>query len=237
VIDTDDGRPPAPSTDRILQAYLAFGSTVGVVLLLIGAASALIAVRQWVLPSSAQGFGVGPFGSVEGSEAALRSLLGAVAWAVPGALVLVWHRRRARSSMEPAAGMTWGGALFVHLVAAVSLVVASGGAVAGLQSLRDAVVRECFPGFPGGGPLLPGPSEAGPIPDDTVTPPPLISPMPPIEIPIDPGFAPEPECYPERGDALRGALDAGLVLVVAAGLWWWAIRPGRRRVVPPDDLI
>lgn len=31
-------------------------------------------------------------------------------------------------------------------------------------------------------------------------------------------------------DALRGALNAGIVVVVAGAVWWWHLRQGRRPV-------
>ena len=226
----DDDRIPASSpSDRIPHAYLAFGATVGVVFLLVAVASLLIALRQWIWPSSGDDFGSGLFGpTIEDSDAALRSLLGALAWAIPAVLVLWWHRTRSWTGPTvDVDGAGWGRILFAHLVAAVALVIATGATVALLSSLRDSVVRECFPSFSGGG------SVVAPAPSAGATPPPLISESPPIELPIDPGFAPEPECYPERGDAFRSAVDAGLVTLVAGGTWGWALRRGRRLATPP----
>jgi hypothetical protein len=231
-----DDRPPSERPDPWPGAYRAVASAAGVVFLLIAAISLLIALRQWILPSSPEDFGGGVFGpGIEGENAPIRSLLGALAFALTGALVLWWHRRGAvPTTSAGTGGVAWSRSLFLHLVAVVSLLVAMGGATVTLTSLRDAVVRQCFPSFYEEGPLAPAPSEVGSFPDDIVTPPPPISDVPPVEIPIDPGFAPQPECYPERGDALRGALDAGLVGGVAGATWAWTLRRGRRGATHPS---
>lgn len=233
-----EDRSPSTSPDPFARAYYPVASAIGVVFVLIGAISLLIALRQLVLPSSDGGFGgpgfIGP--SIEGSNAALRSFLGAIAFAVPGLLVLWWHAREGRRREGRAdPGLTWSRSLYLHLVALISLVIATGAVVAMLHSLRDSVWPECFPSFSGDGyasaPLV---SES-PAFDDTLTPPPLISVEPPITIPIDPGFPgfePEPECYPESPEALRSALDAGLVAIVSGGTWGWHLRRSRRGTVP-----
>lgn len=233
MIDPDGG--PPPSTDRIRQVSLAFGAAFGVVLLVIAATSLLIGLRQWLLPSSGDGFGGSFFGpDTEGSDAALRSLLGAAALALPGVAILVWHRREAsRADRQPSHALAWGRSMFLHLVAAATLVIAGAASVVALQALRDAVVPQCFPRFTGVGSAAA--SRSGSVPSDAVTPPPLTTfepPLttfePPISIPIDPGFAPPPECFPGTGDALRNALDAAIVTGVAGGVWAWHVRRGRR---------
>jgi hypothetical protein len=231
-----DDRSRPDRSDPWATAYPAVASAIAVIFLLIAAISLLLALRKWVLPASGEGFGSGFFGSpIEGEEAALRSLLGAGAFAVPGILVLLWHRRRdARApSAERWDHVGWSESLFLHLVALISLVVAMGAAVAVLTSLRDSVWPQCFPAFTGGGIVTAPPLDAPPISDQTVTPPPLISIEPPISIPLDPGFAPEPDCFPETSEALRGALDAGIVAVVAGGTWAWFIGRARRQPPPP----
>lgn len=220
------------------SAYTAVASAIAVVFLLIGGISLLLALRKWILPASGEGFGSGIFGSpIEGEEAALRSLLGAVAFAVPGVLVLLWHRRRDSGAAGGARvdRVAWGESLFLRLVAVISLVVAMGSVVAVLTSLRDAVWPQCFPSFTGGGTVTAPPSDAPPIFDETVTSPPLISIEPPNSIPLDPGFAPEPDCFPETSEALRGALDAGIIAAVAGGTWGWFIRQARREPPPSVD--
>ena len=233
-----EDRSRSPRSDPWAAAYAAVASAIAVAFLLIAAISLLLALRKWVLPASGEGFGSGFFGApIEGEEAALRSLLGAAAFAIPGVLVLLWHRRRETRlpSAEPWDRVGWSDSLFLHLVALISLVVAMGGSVAVLTSLRDAVWPQCFPSFAGGGTVTAPPLDAPPAFDETVTPPPLISIEPPISIPIDPGFAPEPDCFPETSEALRGALDAGIVAVVAGGTWAWSIRRVRGEPAPPPS--
>lgn len=226
-----DGDPPS-TTDRVRHASLAFGAAFGVVLLVIAATSLLIGLRQWLLPTSGDGFGGSFFGpDTEGSNAAVRSLLGAAAIALPGAAIVVWHRREAsRADQDPSEALAWGRSLFLHLVAASTLVIAGAASVVALQALRDAVVPQCFPSFMGAGSAAA--SISGSVPSDAVTPPPLTTFEPPISIPIDPGFAPPPECFPRTGDALRNALDAALVTGVAGGVWAWHVRRGRRSTGP-----
>ena len=233
----DRSRPSR--SDPWPTAYAAVASAVAVVFLLIAAISLLLALRKWFLPASGEGFGSGLFGApIEGEEAAIRSLLGAAAFAVPGALVLLWHRRR--DARAPGAGrwdhVGWSQSLFLHLVALISLVVAMGAVVAVLTSLRDAVWPQCYPSFAELGPVAAPPLEAPPVSDRSVTPPPLISIEPPISVPIDPGFVPEPECFPQTSEALRGALDAGIVAGVAGGTWAWSIRRARGEPPPPPGV-
>jgi hypothetical protein len=58
----------------------------------------------------------------------------------------------------------------------------------------------------------------------------------PIDVPIEVGsplLAPKEECYPSTSEALRSALDAGIVAVVAGAAWLWHLRRGRRIVDGP----
>jgi hypothetical protein len=198
----------------ITQTYYYIAAVVGVGLLLGGGIAALIAFRQWILPSEV----VGPSGS--GSREAVRSLLGALAFAIPGGLVLAWHlgeaRRRERSSMP---GSFWGSALYFHLVALISLFIAVGGVITLLHSVVDAALPQCF-GVPRPyeGPLYPG--EVSPIPG--------LSPGPDAVL-----IEAEEECYPQPSDALRSALDATIVASVAGGVWLWHLRRGRREPDAP----
>jgi hypothetical protein len=238
VIEPAEDRTQPSSPDPFGRAYYPVAAAIGLVFVLIGAISLLIALRQLVLPSAGEDVGApGVFGpSMVGSNAALRSFLGAFAFALPGALVLGWHVREGRRTEgRDVSGLMWSRSLYLHLVALISLVIATGAVVALLHSLRDSVWPQCFPSFFDEGTGVP-PEGLPPVVGDTVTPPPLISVEPPITIPIDPGFAPEPNCYPESADALRSALDAGLVAVVAGGTWAWHLRRGRRlrtEAVPP----
>ena len=114
---------------------------------------------------------------------------------------------------------SWGGVLYFHLVALISIAIALGGVVAVLHGLRDAVVPFCYEsrGY------SEGPLAADPTVDE-------VSPIPPIELPAD--FDPEllrsEECYPSTSEALRSALDGGIVASVAGTAWAWHLRRGRR---------
>ena len=56
------------------------------------------------------------------------------------------------------------------------------------------------------------------------------------DIPIDvdsPLLAPKQDCFPSTSEALRSALDAGIVALVAGGAWLWHPGRGRRAVDGP----
>jgi len=99
-----------------------------------------------------------------------------------------------------------------------------------LHSLRDSVLPLCYesPGFEGPlvGPEIGTGIEPG-IGDDFEG---EVSPIPPVELPAD--FDPEilrsQDCYPSTQDALRSALDAGIVTSAAGAVWFWHLRRGRR---------
>ena len=78
----------------IAQAYYYVIAAIGLIFVLGGTIAALIALRKWVLPASNDPSEF--FGPPSDSNDAARSFLGALAFAVPGALVLVWHLREAR---------------------------------------------------------------------------------------------------------------------------------------------
>ena len=215
---------PPPFSDRaaivISQAYYYVVAAIGLAFLLGGAIAALIALRKLILPLSEAAGSSGPFGGPGDSNDTARSFLGALAFAIPGALVLAWHLREARrreSGRELRA--TWGGVLYFHLVALISILIALGGVVTALHGLRDAVVPFCYEsrGY-SEGPLAAAPTFDG------------ASPIPPIELPAD--FDPEllrsEDCYPSTPEALRSALDAGIVASVAGAAWAWHLRRGRR---------
>ncbi|HUF57942.1 MAG TPA: hypothetical protein VMR89_00395, partial [Actinomycetota bacterium] len=118
----------------------------------------------------------------------------------------------------------WGGVLYFHLVALISIAIALGGVVAALHGLRDAVVPFCYesPGSSG------GPLAGDPTFDQ-------ISPIPPIELlaDFDPELLRSEECYPSTSEALRSASDGGIVVSVAGAAWVWHLRRGRRAVDGP----
>ena len=136
--------PVGPSRGAaIAQAYYYVVAAIGLIFVLGGTIAALIALRKWILPVSGDPSEF--FGSPPDSNDAIRSLLGALAFAIPGALVLVWHLREARRQAgRRASSRSWGETLYLYLVAAISLLIALGGAVAMLHALRDAVVPFCY---------------------------------------------------------------------------------------------
>jgi uncharacterized protein DUF5671 len=213
--------PSGPFSGRaafaIAQAYYYVAAAIGLAFLVGGAIAALIALRQWVLPSET----VGP--DVEASREAARSFLGALAFAIPGALAFTWHLHEARArSRTFRPGAFWGSSLYFHLVALIALGIAIGGVVALLHSLRDAALPQCYQ-----------PLTSEPLPPVEASPIPGVSPG--IEIPIGDGESPliEPECFPPTSDALRSAIDAAIVTVVAGGVWVWHLGRGRREHAPP----
>jgi hypothetical protein len=193
---------------------------VGVGLLLGGAIGALIGVRQWILPAAQD-----PTSSPileGGSHDAIRGILGGLAFAVPGAVLFWWHLREARRREGVrSAGVSWGSALYFHLVAFVALVIAVGGVIGTLHSLADAAFPECFS----------SPTHV----------------LPPID--VSPGIsngvasaAPEVieisplrECYPPVSVSLRSALDGLIVAAVAGATWVWHLRRGRRLTTTPSS--
>lgn len=208
----------------ISQAYYYVAAAVGLAFLLGGGIAALIALRKWVLPLSEAS---GSFGASTGSNDTARSFLGALAFAIPGALVLAWHLREARRRERSRVSMaSWGGVLYFHLVALISLLIALGGAVAMLHALRDSVMPLCYE-IPG--PVLPpveGPSLGGEFEGEGS---PIVVPSVPIDV-DSPLLAPREECYPSTSEALRSALDGGIVALVAGAAWLWHLRRGRRVV-------
>jgi hypothetical protein len=242
VVDGTEPDPQSPPFSGravvvISQAYYYVAAAVGLAFLLGGGIAALIALRKWILPLSEAS---GSFGGPTDSNDTARSFLGALAFAIPGALVLAWHLREARRREGSRVSQaSWGGVLYFHLVALLSLLIALGGAVATLHALRDSVMPLCYEipdhseGSPIGDPTFEG-SPIPPIGDPTFE----GSPIPPIELPAD--FDPEllrsEECYPATSEALRSALDGGIVALVAGAAWLWHLRRGRRAVDgPPVD--
>jgi Domain of unknown function (DUF5671) len=222
VSDPDGGEPSSPFTGRaafaISQIYYYVAAAIGLGFLVGGTIAALIALRQWILPGSGDAFGTDP----DSAREAARSFLGALAFAAPGGLVFAWHIREARRHERvPVSGTFWGWSLYFHLVAMIALPIALGGLVAGLHSLRDAALPTCFERH-----------DPEPLPP-VESPVPGISPG--VEIPIGSVDSPllDPDCYPPSDEALRTALDSGLVALVAGGTWWWHLRRGRRGATPP----
>jgi hypothetical protein len=218
----------------IAQAYYYVIAAIGLIFVLGGTIAALIALRKLILPASNDPSDF--IGGPTDSNDAVRSLLGALAFAIPGALVLVWHLRQARRHVgRRVSSGSWGDTLYLHLVAAIALLIALGGAAAMLHSLRDSVLPFCYESPSYDGPVV-GPGiepgiatgiEPGTVEDFGEE----LSPIPPIELPAD--FDPEmlrsQDCFPSTSEALRGALDAGIVTSVAGAVWYWHLLRGRRR--------
>jgi hypothetical protein len=210
----------------ISQAYYYVAAAVGLAFLLGGGIAALIALRKWLLPISEVS---ASFGGPSDSNDTARSFLGALAFAIPGALVLAWHLRGARRHEGSRVSQaSWGGVLYFHLVALISLLFALGGVVATLHAVRDSIMPLCYE-VPG--PVVPpvAPSIGSQFDGEGS---PII--VPDIPIDVDPSLlAPKQECYPSTSEALRSALDAGIVALVAGGAWLWHLRRGRRTVDGP----
>jgi hypothetical protein len=222
VTDPVPEHQPAPFSGRaaftIAQSYYYVAAVVGIGLLLGGVIEALIGVRQLVLPASTSGVG-GPYVETAStaSRDAVRSVLGGLAFAIPGAVVFLWHIREARRrEVRSVVGTFWGSALYSHLVALVALSIAVGGTISLLHSLRDAALPLCYPipdlGVP--------PVSATPVPGLS---PPVITISPSPEI-----VQAERRCYPPASEALRSAADSFIVASVAGATWAWHLRRGRR---------
>ena len=208
----------------IAQAYYYVVAAIGLIFVLGGTIAALIALRKWILPASNDPSDF--FGSTPDSNDAARSFLGALAFAIPGALVLVWHLREARRHAgRRASSRSWGETLYLHLVAAISLLIALGGAVVMLHALRDSVVPLCYDNSSFGVPPVVGSDIGGDFEG---------SPIPPIELPedFDPEILRSEDCFPSTSAALRSALDAGIVTSVAGVVWLWHLGRGRRGSEP-----
>ena len=179
--------------------------------------AALIGFRQWIFPVTPDAAG-SPF-LEGGSDDAIRSILGGLAFAIPGGLTFRWHLREARRRERAGtAGVFWGSALYFHLVAFVALAIALGGTIALLHSLIDVAVPQCFD-----------------LPEVVIDP----SAFP--DAPVGYEGAGEPltrqpisECYPPSAVALRSALDALIVAGVAGATWAWHLNRGRRLTAPPE---
>jgi hypothetical protein len=220
--------PAAPGgrAAGISQAYYYVVAAIALIFVLGGTIAALLAVRKWILPVSG-GEASEFFGPPTDSDDAARSFLGGLAFAIPGAIVLAWHLREARRRDRRPGSGSWGHVLYLHLVAAISLLIALGGVVAMLLSLRDSALPLCYetPSF-----------EVPPIEDPIIGG--EVSPIPGIDPPVDAEgelLRSEEECYPSTSEALRSALDGGIVAAVAGAAWLWHLRRGRRALEPPSE--
>jgi Domain of unknown function (DUF5671) len=224
-----DEQTPASSgraATVISQTYYYVVAAVGLAFLLGGLIAALIALRKWVLPISdvgSSGFYGGP---LDRNDAA-RSFLGALAFAIPGALVLTWHLRQARRREgRRTSRESWGGVLYFHLVALISVMIALGGVVASLHAVRDWALPICYD--PPRAELAPVES---PVSGSGLDGSPIADPQYPVD--LNPGVLKQQECYPSSSEALRSVLDGVIVASVAGGTWVWHLRRGRRALDEP----
>ena len=120
-------KEPPSEADRVFlrprgaisQAYSCIAAAIGIAFLIGGLIVALIALHKLVLLSPAGGVRVGVRVGRGRAVAAW-----ALAYAIPGALVFVWHIREARRRAELGSGETlWGALLYFHLVALITRVI------------------------------------------------------------------------------------------------------------------
>ena len=209
----------------ISQTYYYVVAAVGLIFLLGGLIAALIALRKLVFPISETGssFYGGP---VDRNDAA-RSMLGALAFAIPGAIVLWWHLREARRrEARRTVRESWGGVLYFYLVALISLLIALGGVVATLHALRDWALPICYE---------PPRAQLSPVEDamsgsGLTGESPVVDPQYPVD--LNPGVL-EEQCYPPSSEAVRSVVDGVIVASVAGITWVWHLRRGRRALDEP----
>ena len=213
----------------ISQAYYYVVAAVGLIFLLGGLIAALIALRKWVFPISETGssfYG----GTVDRNDAA-RSFLGALAFAIPGALVLWWHLREARRREgHRVSRESWGGVLYFYLVALITVMIALGGVVATLHAVRDWALPTCYE--PPRAELSPvGGTASGSGLEGEGSP--AVDPQYPVD--LNPGVLKQQECYPPSSVAIRSVVDGVIVASVAGVTWVWHLRRGRRMLDGPPD--
>jgi len=210
----------------ISQTYYYVVAAVGLIFLLGGLIAALIALRKWVFPISETGSSF--YGGPLDRNDAARSFLGALSFAIPGALVLWWHLREAhRRDARRTARESWGGVLYFYLVALISLLIALGGVVATLHALRDWAVPICYePPRAELSPVEGAVSGSGLAGEGS----PVIDPQYPVD--LNPGVFQE-QCYPPSSEAIRSVVDGVIVASVAGVTWVWHLRRGRRALDEP----
>jgi hypothetical protein len=211
----------------ISQAYYYVVAAVGLIFLLGGLIAALIALRKWVFPISDAGSSL--YGGPLDRNDAARSFLGALAFAIPGALVLAWHLREARRREgRRTSRESWGGVLYFQLVALITLLIALGGVVATLHAVRDWALPICYD--PPRAELSPveGPVTGSGLEGEGS---PIVDPQYPVD--LNPGVLKQQDCYPPSSEAIRSVLDGVIVASVAGVTWIWHLRRGRRALEGP----
>jgi hypothetical protein len=197
--------PESRGAHVISQIYYYVAAVGGFGLFLGGTIAVLFGLRELVLPRE-----------FETTRDGVSVLLHGVAFVLPGVAIMWWHLRQARKREErPPTTVFWGRVLYYHLVALVSLLFVVIGTVGILTNLSEALTNECDGIASSSVRTLPHQGE--------------------LE------FAPEvmgsrlEACYPTREDALRNAVDAGIVLVVAGPVFGWHLRQGRRLTAPAPE--
>ena len=224
-----DEQTPASSgrgATVISQTYYYVVAAVGLIFLLGGLIAALIALRKWVFPIAETGSSF-YHGTVDRNDAA-RSFLGALAFAVPGAIALWWHLREARRREgHRITRESWGGVLYFYLVALISLLIALGGVVATLHALRDWALPICYEP-----PVAELSSVEGAVSGSGLAGEgsPVVDPQYPVD--LNPGVLKE-QCYPPSSEAIRSVIDGVIVASVAGVTWVWHLRRGRRALDEP----
>jgi hypothetical protein len=228
-VSEPDEQTPASSgrgATVISQTYYYVVAAVGLIFLLGGLIAALIALRKWVFPISEAGSAFYR-GTVDRNDAA-RSFLGALAFAVPGAIALWWHLREARRREgHRITRESWGGVLYFYLVALISLLIALGGVVATLHALRDWALPICYePPVAELSPVEGAVSGSGLAGEGS----PVVDPQYPVD--LNPGVLKE-QCYPPSSEAIRSVIDGVIVASVAGVTWVWHLRRARRALDEP----
>jgi hypothetical protein len=229
-VSEPDEQTPASSgrgATVISQTYYYVVAAVGLIFLLGGLIAALIALRKWVFPISETGssFYRGP---VDRNDAA-RSFLGALAFAVPGAIALWWHLREARRREgHRITRESWGGVLYFHLVALITLLIALGGVVATLHAVRDWALPICYDPLRAELSPVEGPVAGSGLEGEVS---PIVDPQYPID--LNPGVLKQQECHPPSSEAIRSVIDGVIVASVAGVTWVWHLRRGRRALDEP----
>ena len=136
----------------------------------------------------------------------IRTIVHGLSFALPGLALMWWHLRQARSREDPpTTSAFWGRSLYFHLMALVALVFVLIGGIGVLFNLGDAAVG-CEQ------------EEHAYVVIENVE-----------------GLPPEAFCYPSSEEAARNAVDSSIFLIVAAPVFWWHLRQGRRLTAPPTD--
>ena len=198
-------KPEGRAAHVISQIYYYVAAVIGFGLFLGGAIGALFGVRELVLPRE--------FDSVRGG---VRTILHGLSVALPGIALIWWHLRQASSREDrPTTSAFWGRSLYFHLMALVALGFVLIGGIGVLFNLGDAALGcEGSPEHAYFTTEHPPPEGYGTF--------------------VEPGTMQVEFCHPSREEALRNAVDSAIFLIVAAPVFWWHLRQGRRLTAPDE---